>query len=156
MLVRLLFLGKHLNEKQWGLPYSVFLHICLLRLLCSCITKYCCWCSSDIQRNSNIILFKLFLVLFFLFPFLLFFQSPNTALPEGVRWVGCQGSQPHLRRYPCGVWTLFHVLTVQAKKAGGTGILVCACILYTYILLYYFGNILLKLSLIVAVQKRLS
>ncbi|KAM8744623.1 sulfhydryl oxidase 1 [Acanthopagrus schlegelii] len=46
--------------------------------------------------------------------------SPNTALPEGVRWVGCQGSQPHLRRYPCGVWTLFHVLTVQAKNVGGT------------------------------------
>ncbi|XP_041791004.1 sulfhydryl oxidase 1 [Chelmon rostratus] len=47
-------------------------------------------------------------------------QSPDTALPEGVRWVGCQGSQPHFRRYPCGVWTLFHVLTVQAKKTGGT------------------------------------
>ncbi|XP_070765510.1 sulfhydryl oxidase 1 [Enoplosus armatus] len=47
-------------------------------------------------------------------------QSPDTALPEGVRWVGCQGSQPYLRRYPCGMWTLFHVLTVQAKSAGGT------------------------------------
>ncbi|XP_039984306.1 sulfhydryl oxidase 1 [Xiphias gladius] len=47
-------------------------------------------------------------------------QSPDTALPEGVRWVGCQGSQPNLRRYPCGVWTLFHVLTVQAKNAGGS------------------------------------
>ncbi|KAM9358276.1 sulfhydryl oxidase 1 [Symphorus nematophorus] len=47
-------------------------------------------------------------------------QSPDTALPDGVRWVGCQGSQPHLRRYPCGVWTLFHVLTVQAKNIGGT------------------------------------
>ncbi|XP_026161129.1 sulfhydryl oxidase 1 [Mastacembelus armatus] len=47
-------------------------------------------------------------------------QSPDAALPEGVRWVGCQGSQPHLRRYPCGVWTLFHVLTVQAKNTRGT------------------------------------
>ncbi|XP_061681917.1 sulfhydryl oxidase 1 [Syngnathoides biaculeatus] len=47
-------------------------------------------------------------------------QAPDTALPEGVRWVGCQGSQPHLRRYPCGVWTLFHLLTVQAKKSGGS------------------------------------
>lgn len=56
-----------------------------------------------------------------LFVFLPLSQSPNTALPEGVRWVGCQGSQPHLRRYPCGVWTLFHVLTVQAKNVGGTG-----------------------------------
>ncbi|TNN89262.1 Sulfhydryl oxidase 1 [Liparis tanakae] len=47
-------------------------------------------------------------------------QSADTALPEGVRWVGCQGSQPHLRRYPCGMWILFHVLTVQAKNSGGT------------------------------------
>ncbi|XP_072245636.1 sulfhydryl oxidase 1 [Leuresthes tenuis] len=47
-------------------------------------------------------------------------QAPNTALPEGVRWVGCQGTQPHLRRYPCGMWTLFHVLTVQANKTGGS------------------------------------
>ncbi|XP_033477827.1 sulfhydryl oxidase 1 [Epinephelus lanceolatus] len=45
-------------------------------------------------------------------------QSLDAALPDGVRWVGCQGSQPHLRRYPCGMWTLFHVLTVQAKNAG--------------------------------------
>ncbi|KAM9797699.1 sulfhydryl oxidase 1 [Syngnathus typhle] len=47
-------------------------------------------------------------------------QVPDAALPEGVRWVACQGSQPHFRRYPCGVWTLFHLLTVQAKKAGGS------------------------------------
>ncbi|XP_077439816.1 sulfhydryl oxidase 1 [Vanacampus margaritifer] len=47
-------------------------------------------------------------------------QAPDAALPEGVRWVSCQGSQPHLRRYPCGVWTLFHLLTVQAKKADGS------------------------------------
>uniref|UniRef100_A0A8C7R7Q6 Sulfhydryl oxidase n=1 Tax=Oncorhynchus mykiss TaxID=8022 RepID=A0A8C7R7Q6_ONCMY len=43
---------------------------------------------------------------------------PNAALPEGVRWVGCQGSKPHFRRYPCGMWTLFHVLTVQAEEAA--------------------------------------
>ncbi|XP_061895501.1 sulfhydryl oxidase 1 [Entelurus aequoreus] len=47
-------------------------------------------------------------------------QVPDAALPEGVRWVGCQGSQPHFRRYPCGVWTLFHLLTVQAKKSAGS------------------------------------
>ncbi|KAL3047897.1 hypothetical protein OYC64_021959 [Pagothenia borchgrevinki] len=47
-------------------------------------------------------------------------QSLDTALPEGERWVGCQGSVPYLRRYPCGIWTLFHVLTVQAKNTGGT------------------------------------
>ncbi|XP_070820777.1 sulfhydryl oxidase 2 [Chaetodon trifascialis] len=30
-----------------------------------------------------------------------------------LRWVGCQGSRPGLRGYPCALWTLFHVLTVQ-------------------------------------------
>ncbi|XP_017292053.1 sulfhydryl oxidase 2 isoform X2 [Kryptolebias marmoratus] len=30
-----------------------------------------------------------------------------------LRWVGCQASRPGLRGYPCSLWTLFHVLTVQ-------------------------------------------
>nr|XP_020450837.1 sulfhydryl oxidase 2 [Monopterus albus] len=30
-----------------------------------------------------------------------------------LRWVGCQSSRPGLRGYPCALWTLFHVLTVQ-------------------------------------------
>lgn len=30
-----------------------------------------------------------------------------------LRWVGCQGSKPGLRGYPCALWTLFHVLTVR-------------------------------------------
>ncbi|KAM7017538.1 sulfhydryl oxidase 2 [Tautogolabrus adspersus] len=30
-----------------------------------------------------------------------------------LHWVGCQGSRPGLRGYPCSLWTLFHVLTVQ-------------------------------------------
>ncbi|XP_040897946.1 sulfhydryl oxidase 2 isoform X2 [Toxotes jaculatrix] len=30
-----------------------------------------------------------------------------------LRWVGCQGSRVGLRGYPCSLWTLFHVLTVQ-------------------------------------------
>ncbi|XP_036377636.1 sulfhydryl oxidase 1 [Megalops cyprinoides] len=48
-------------------------------------------------------------------------EIPNAVLPEGVRWVGCQGSQPHFRGYPCSMWTLFHVLTVQAMKTRGSG-----------------------------------
>ena len=30
------------------------------------------------------------------------------------RWVGCQGSASNLRGFSCGLWTLFHFLTVQA------------------------------------------
>ena len=32
------------------------------------------------------------------------------------RWVGCQGSQRALRGFSCGLWTLFHHLTVQAAN----------------------------------------
>lgn len=47
-------------------------------------------------------------------------QTSDAVLPEGVQWVGCQGSQARYRGYPCAVWTLFHVLTVQAKEMGST------------------------------------
>ncbi|KAJ8395449.1 hypothetical protein AAFF_G00031830 [Aldrovandia affinis] len=46
-------------------------------------------------------------------------KIPDAVLPDGVRWVGCQGTQAHFRGYPCSVWTLFHVLTVQAIKTPG-------------------------------------
>uniref|UniRef100_A0A182XYW9 Sulfhydryl oxidase n=1 Tax=Anopheles stephensi TaxID=30069 RepID=A0A182XYW9_ANOST len=32
-------------------------------------------------------------------------------------WIGCSGSREGLRRYPCGLWTLFHYLTVQAAES---------------------------------------
>ena len=34
-------------------------------------------------------------------------------LPPLVHWKHCAGSRPHLRGYPCGLWVLFHVLTVE-------------------------------------------
>ncbi|XP_058231268.1 sulfhydryl oxidase 2 [Hemibagrus wyckioides] len=37
-------------------------------------------------------------------------------LSERVQWLGCQGSSVALRGYPCSLWTLFHVLTVQAAS----------------------------------------
>lgn len=30
-------------------------------------------------------------------------------------WVGCQGSQPEFRGYPCSLWTMFHTLTVHEE-----------------------------------------
>ncbi|XP_078074184.1 sulfhydryl oxidase 1 isoform X2 [Mustelus asterias] len=42
--------------------------------------------------------------------------STRTLFPNKVNWVGCQGSRPQFRGYPCSVWTLFHLLTVQAAK----------------------------------------
>ncbi len=36
-------------------------------------------------------------------------------------WVGCRGSESRYGGYPCGLWTLFHTLTVsQASKKEGT------------------------------------
>lgn len=32
-----------------------------------------------------------------------------------LRWVGCQGSAPGFRGYPCALWTLFHVLSVRRQ-----------------------------------------
>lgn len=31
------------------------------------------------------------------------------------KWIGCEGSRLMYRRYPCGLWTLFHTLTVEAS-----------------------------------------
>ncbi|XP_057283258.1 sulfhydryl oxidase 1 [Pezoporus wallicus] len=39
-------------------------------------------------------------------------------LPTNVTWVGCQGSERQFRGYPCGLWTIFHLLTVQAAQSG--------------------------------------
>ncbi|XP_064310584.1 sulfhydryl oxidase 1 [Phalacrocorax carbo] len=44
--------------------------------------------------------------------------SHPAVLPTNVTWVGCQGSEPHFRGYPCGLWTVFHLLTVQAVQSG--------------------------------------
>lgn len=52
------------------------------------------------------------------------FQTENEYLPEMKDFIGCKGSEPRYRGYPCSLWTLFHTLTVQAyitdeKTAGG-------------------------------------
>ncbi|XP_014671812.1 PREDICTED: sulfhydryl oxidase 1-like [Priapulus caudatus] len=42
-------------------------------------------------------------------------QNPDAYLPPTVRWVGCLGSKPQFRNYPCGLWTMFHTLTISAE-----------------------------------------
>jgi len=37
-------------------------------------------------------------------------------LPATASYLACKGSKPYLRGYNCGLWTLFHTLTVQAYK----------------------------------------
>nr|XP_020139930.1 sulfhydryl oxidase 1 [Microcebus murinus] len=43
-------------------------------------------------------------------------RKEGAVLAERVNWVGCQGSEPHFRGFPCSLWLLFHVLTVQAAR----------------------------------------
>ncbi|CAG9761782.1 unnamed protein product [Ceutorhynchus assimilis] len=35
------------------------------------------------------------------------------------KWLGCQGSSPQYRGYPCGLWTMFHYLTVNVAEYSG-------------------------------------
>ncbi|XP_051003579.1 sulfhydryl oxidase 1 [Acomys russatus] len=43
-------------------------------------------------------------------------RKEGFVLAEKVNWVGCQGSEPHFRGFPCSLWVLFHFLTVQAHR----------------------------------------
>ncbi|XP_029473613.1 sulfhydryl oxidase 1 [Rhinatrema bivittatum] len=45
-------------------------------------------------------------------------EVPQAVLMDGVNWVGCQGSKPWFRGFPCALWTLFHMLTVQAAYSA--------------------------------------
>ncbi|XP_067391175.1 sulfhydryl oxidase 1 isoform X2 [Emydura macquarii macquarii] len=66
-------------------------------------------------------------------------QAP-AVLSNNVTWVGCQGSKPHFRGYPCSLWTLFHLLTVQATKHRklSTGPLEVLGVMRSYIQ-WFFG-----------------
>ncbi|XP_045392101.1 sulfhydryl oxidase 1 isoform X2 [Lemur catta] len=46
-------------------------------------------------------------------------RKEGAVLAEKVNWVGCQGSEPHFRGFPCSLWLLFHLLTVQAARHKG-------------------------------------
>ncbi|XP_071495905.1 sulfhydryl oxidase 2-like [Diadema antillarum] len=40
-------------------------------------------------------------------------KKPGSGLANRMEFIGCRGSEPHFRGYPCGLWTLFHTLTVS-------------------------------------------
>lgn len=47
-------------------------------------------------------------------------SSSSGGLEAGLatreEWIGCRGSESHYRGYPCGLWTLFHYMTVSAMR----------------------------------------
>lgn len=43
-------------------------------------------------------------------------RKEGTMIAKKVHWVGCQGSEPHFRGFPCSLWILSHFLTVQAAR----------------------------------------
>ena len=40
-----------------------------------------------------------------------------TDTPESS-WLGCKGSAPQFGGYPCGLWMMFHTLTVNHAEEG--------------------------------------
>ncbi|KAF7635586.1 Sulfhydryl oxidase, partial [Meloidogyne graminicola] len=45
-------------------------------------------------------------------------NNQNNPFPISEEWEHCKGSSPVLRGYTCGLWTLFHVLTVNGYRNG--------------------------------------
>lgn len=45
-------------------------------------------------------------------------QEEQKVFSSPKQWLGCRGSSPEKRGYPCGVWKMFHYLTVNAADAG--------------------------------------
>ncbi|XP_053463944.1 sulfhydryl oxidase 1 [Nycticebus coucang] len=43
-------------------------------------------------------------------------RKEGTVIAKKVNWIGCQGSEPHFRGFPCSLWVLFHFLTAQAAR----------------------------------------
>ncbi|CAH2311405.1 sulfhydryl oxidase 1 [Pelobates cultripes] len=43
-------------------------------------------------------------------------MDQKAVLSSEENYVGCQGSKPEFRGFPCSLWTLFHMLTVQASE----------------------------------------
>lgn len=44
-------------------------------------------------------------------------EQNRTPVFSSNRWIGCSSVKDGLRRYPCGLWTLFHYMTVQAAES---------------------------------------
>ena len=64
-------------------------------------------------------------------------NTSNTILPGKHPYVGCLGSKPHLRGYTCGLWTIFHTMTVNAPSKSNSQVSVLQAI-HGYVK-YFFG-----------------
>lgn len=66
-------------------------------------------------------------------------ESENDQIfSSSPQWVGCEGSTPEHRGYPCGLWKLFHFLTVNAADNPNSKPLDVLSAMYGYVK-YYFG-----------------
>ena len=48
-------------------------------------------------------------------------ETAKHQLPPRRPWHGCKGSKPGFRGYTCGLWSLFHTVTVQAHATEESG-----------------------------------
>jgi hypothetical protein len=44
-------------------------------------------------------------------------QEDSQVFSSPQQWLACRGSSPSYRGYPCGLWKLFHYLTVNSAEA---------------------------------------
>lgn len=45
-------------------------------------------------------------------------QEDQKVFSSPKQWLGCRGSSPEKRGFPCGLWKMFHYLTVNAAEHG--------------------------------------
>lgn len=48
-----------------------------------------------------------------MFQFFVNWSQANSFLPNTIEWKHCLGSEEKYRGYPCSLWSIFHVLTVN-------------------------------------------
>lgn len=56
-----------------------------------------------------------------IFPIPCIQEDQMKPFPTGGEWEHCRGTTPQFRGYTCGLWTLFHAVTVSAYRGSSDG-----------------------------------
>ena len=70
-------------------------------------------------------------------------------LPPHRRWRGCSGSEARYRGYPCGLWSVFHTLTVTAHEIEGSANVSVLPAIHGYVKHFFSCEYCSEVSLIV-------
>ena len=75
-------------------------------------------------------------------------QGQDGYLPQQVVWAGCEGSEPQYRGFPCGLWTLFHELTVNAYISNENSTYSHVCYHYSDIIMSEMKSQITSVSIV--------